>query len=843
MTETHVDNPGSSSRVGVSWSDGSVSLRDPELFAQSVAERCVPFLRRVFALDEVAHVELDRNNQSATIRYESAKQGLPDFLARLAAALRDPLPAAVRAPSRFFARDLCAEDPRLKIQRFGMTLTTWDVVVDRPGRARLRHASLRMSPAAARRVEGALERVAGINEFAVWGVTGSVLVRFDPEVISAVELLRVLDQARHAPDTNEVVPRSSLPSGFALANSSLALAVTGELVAPILLPACALVLLGSNLRTFRVAGQQLMRGQVGLPVLYSTIVAATLATGQFVASAAMSWMFAFWNRRYKNDLARARRRLVGQVIHQPRYVRLAISGSSAVDIEIAIEDLSTGDVISIAAGELIPADGAIVEGRGLADERLVRGIAGLTRKQPGDEVFAGSTLLLGRVQVEVGRCGAQTRLASLAQITLDATTVPHGSRTPSAHGEAFAEHAVAPTMAAAGLGLLVGDLATAGAILRPDYASGPGIAFPLETLQAIALCLRHGIVVREPAALMRLSDVDLVLVDCPSAIERTELDVDHVQVFPGYDETDILKYAATAFRDLDDQRATAMLADCRARRIPILDVAPSEFESDLTLVHGADRIKVGDLGTRARGHGRPSDQTAQRSDRGDRPNSLMVGINGQVAGLVHFRCTDRLEATSALRRLCTKRNISLGVVSDRSTFNAARLGADFQVGILSLEDRVRFLEDCRNRGLKVAFVGVGNLDARTVAEAHVAISLAPSDSPADFTANLAPIHFIHPRMTRLGELWDIASIHRRRIRIAQAYAMIPNIACVAGAFAWGFTSLASVLLTNIGTYCLYTRTSASIRTLERHIADSLSIARKPPGPVTADTPCEATTGA
>ena len=90
------------------------------------------------------------------------------------------------------------------------------------------------------------------------------------------------------------MPPSPKSAGFGLANSSLALAVAGEMAAPFLLPASAVLLVGSNLHTFRAAGRQLLRGQFGLPVLYTSIVAVTLASGQFIASAAMSWMLTFW---------------------------------------------------------------------------------------------------------------------------------------------------------------------------------------------------------------------------------------------------------------------------------------------------------------------------------------------------------------------------------------------------------------------------------------------------------------------------------------------------------------------------------------------------------------------
>ena len=47
-----------------------------------------------------------------------------------------------------------------------------------------------------------------------------------------------------------------------------------------------------------------------------------------------------------------------------------------LDVEIAIEDLKPTDIILVSAGELIPADGLVREGRGLADERIVQGVRG-----------------------------------------------------------------------------------------------------------------------------------------------------------------------------------------------------------------------------------------------------------------------------------------------------------------------------------------------------------------------------------------------------------------------------------------------------------------------------------
>jgi cation transport ATPase len=147
----------------------------------------------------------------------------------------------------------------------------------------------------------------------------------------------------------------------------------------------------------------------------------------------------------------------------------------------------------------------------------------------------------------------------------------------------------------------------------------------------------------------------------------------------------------------------------------------------------------------------------------------------------------------------------------------AALGADFHVGVQSPNDRIRLLQYCRQQGFKVAYVGDCRIDPRIAAEAHVAISLV-QDGISDLDNDPAAIRFLLPRLSKLNQLWDIASIHQRRLEVAQRYAVIPNLLCVAGAFVWGFTSLASVVVTNLGTFSVYRRTAASIRSLERQVS-------------------------
>ena len=208
MTISHTPKQDSSSRVGLSWADGVVRLRDDNLFGESLGDQCVCFLRHVFTLSEVACVKIDRQLSTASIHYDTSHCELAEFLQRLATALRSRISTHADATSKYWLQDLTQVSGRVKIQRFGHILTAWDIVHHLPGRIRLRHQAIYRDTSLANRLRGVIENLAGVLEFAVWPVTGSVLIRFDPDLITSAYLLQVLDHAqvhspsRHPPSRN-----------------------------------------------------------------------------------------------------------------------------------------------------------------------------------------------------------------------------------------------------------------------------------------------------------------------------------------------------------------------------------------------------------------------------------------------------------------------------------------------------------------------------------------------------------------------------------------------------------------------------------------------------------------
>jgi cation transport ATPase len=663
----------------------------------------------------------------------------------------------------------------------------WQIASDLPGRVRFRHQSLKRDDELARRVEAELSSAHGVIDWHIRPLTGSLLVHFDPTAISKPQVLHLLDRALMEPGEPPRLALHPSPVKFGLANGSVALAAAGELAMPALLPASALLLVASNFKVIRLAWRELKRREIGLPTLFTTIIFGTLASGQFLAAALMAWMVAFWRNRHRMAQFRLRRELLPFLTQQRQFARLRVNGQ---EVEVPTDRLGEGDHIVVEEGETIPADGRLVGSAVLVDEGLLGGVAGLTRKKPGDLVYAGSVSVEGSLEIEVLSHGHATRAAFYGRELAGAAVFLPSGLAVTPHGEEFGRRAVAPTLAAAGIGLIVGDVTTAAAILRPDYATGPGMGVSLGSLHDVATCAREGILVRDATAFRRIASADVFLLDDLPMIEQAGLKVASVLSMDGTPEADILRLSATAFHNLTDVRAAALLSACQRNKIALPAIRPSHRGAGIIFQDGARAVCLRD----ARGLDSPTESA----------HPLEVLIDGRSAGMVLFGPSGGPQAAQAIEELLRQGGLAVGLLSHRPADEleklAASLGTSTHASGLSSEAKVELVRSLHERGHKVAYVGDCVREPQVAREAHVAISLA-LESEED--RSCAHVRVVRTDLGWLGPLRALSSAHVDEVRTVHGAILLPNLAVVAGAFLLGFTSLSAVVLTNLGTLAVY----------------------------------------
>lgn len=775
-TATHV---ATAARPEIAWSGRTLTLRAEDLFGLQAEGLLNRFLQRIFRVEEVEKVEVDRQSATAKARCRPVRGDSADLLERLAQAIRGEgeEEGGEEAPGAGSPKLIAAEPfrPRGAVYRHRDLILSWKVVAAGPGKLRLRREEMGDDRDFARRITERAGMLAGVFGARTSLSTGDLYIRFNPSRTDARTLLCGLEAA----ERDEVEePRPAPPAPIGATEANLAAATVGDYVLEVVRPLAAAFVVGSAMPNVADAGRQLAIGRIGPSALRAVASAAALTTGRFFPGAVMDWMSRFWSRLGRDQLAEASARLLGDPSTEP------------------IGRFAPGLIVRVGPGERIPVDGRIIEGRALIDERTLRGVSGLNRRGPGEDVLADSMIVAGEVEVEANDLGERSRGALLTHAARAAAAAATHRR--------FAERAVIPTLAAAGVAALADDVDAASAVMRPDYFSGPAMMFPLANLVAAVRCVDRGLVIRDPETLRRLLDIDVWIIDDHPALDRTELEIEAIEADDPDAANQVLRYAEAAWGKLDDERAGALREALEARGLTPLEAPRLSLEPELTAFDDGRAAEVVEA---------PSD---------DRPiGSLKVRLDGQFTGLIHFRRSDRPIAAAGVRALreAAGSPVAIGLVSqdpsERAAELGAKLGVDFQEAGLTPREMARLILASRDRGLKVGFVGhdLTDEDDEPARAADLAVSLDASDLER-LDQSPAAIIALQPRLAHLAPLYDVARSHLGEIRSARNLVLASNLFGVAGALLWNFSSVTVAVLTNLGALGVHLRASNLMQRLE-----------------------------
>ena len=98
------------------------------------------------------------------------------------------------------------------------------------------------------------------------------------------------------------------------------------------------------------------------------------------------------------------------------------------------------------------------------------------------------------------------------------------------------------------------------------------------------------------------------------------------------------------------------------------------------------------------------------------------------------------------------------------------------------------------------------------------VAVFPFPDPA-WEADPSGVWLWNASYEKLVDLRELSVSMRQQSELHRNLILIPNLACIAGAFLFGFTGMAAVVLSNLGTYSVYSRGRAALRRTERRLQD------------------------
>ncbi len=453
------------------------------------------------------------------------------------------------------------------------------------------------------RVERALLRVPGVLAAEVNLATERVRVRLAAGTVSPGDLAAAVQAAGYGGSP----PAATSQPAPALARDGLAAAAACALAAPLVLPMllmpfgldlalpapAQLVLAGIvqavfGARFYRGAWHALRAGAGSMDTLVALGTTAAfglsawqLAAGHggmagghlyFEASAAVIALV-----RVGKWLEARARRGAGEALRaldQLRPERARVRRDGPVDTEIPIANLRRGDLLLVRPGERIPADGLVRDGEGSADESLLTGESLPVPKRPGSRVTGGSVNGEAPLLIEATALGAESQLARMVRLVEDAQAAkPPVQRLVDRVSAVFVPAVVAlAVLTFAGWWLAgVGTgpaLVNAVAVLVIACPCALGLATPAAIMAGTGTAARHGILIRDSAALEGARAIRTVVFDKTGTLTQGRPVLVALLPAPGVTEAGLLRQAAAVQSGSEHPLARAVQARAAGQAIP-----------------------------------------------------------------------------------------------------------------------------------------------------------------------------------------------------------------------------------------------------------------------------------
>jgi Cu+-exporting ATPase len=427
--------------------------------------------------------------------------------------------------------------------------------------------------------------------------------------------------------------------------------------------------------------------------------------------------------------------------------RVADDGS---DAEIALDAVSVGDRLRVRPGERIPVDGTVTEGASSIDESMLTGEPLPVRKQAGADVAAGTLNGSGSFVMRAEKVGRDTMLAHIIQMVAAAQrSRPPVARLADRVAGWFVPAVIVAAIIAFAAWMTFGPepraayaLVAAVTVLIIACPCALGLATPMSIMVAVGRAAQAGVLIRDAEALERLERVDMLVVDKTGTLTEGKPNVVAVVPAQGFDETAVLKFAASVERGSEHPLAGAVLAAAAERGVEQPPVRGFDATAGKGVVGMVERRRVAlgnaaflaELGIAV---GPLQDEAERR--RSDGATVIFVAVDGAPAGLIAI--ADPVKPTTAAALAALKAQ-GVAVVMLTGDSRATALAVAKQLGITEVKAEVlpehkgEAVAALRRNGRVVAMAGDGINDAPALAAADVGIAMGTGTDVAIASAGL-----------------------------------------------------------------------------------------------------------
>ncbi|WP_282959250.1 heavy metal translocating P-type ATPase [Cellulomonas fimi] len=460
------------------------------------------------------------------------------------------------------------------------------------------------------------------------------------------------------------------------------------------------------------------------------------------------------------------------------------------DIEEQVDtaDLAIGDVVLVRPGELVGADGEVIDGASEVDQASITGEPMPVLKETGDEVFAGTLNGTGALRIRVNRAATDSVVARIVAMVEEASATKAKTQLFIEKVEQrYSVGVVVSTLLIFGVPLALGaafepTLQRAMTFMIVASPCAVVLATMPPLLSAIANAGRHGLLVKSAVVMETFREVTLVAFDKTGTLTEGTPRVADVRPLPAgrLDENEVLRCAAAAERPSEHPLARA--------------IAAAAHDRDLNLPHAQDFSSTPGRGVTATVEGRvvrvgspalltdPAVAAANKGSEDARDVVAELEASGRTAvvvvvddvhvgvlGLADQLRPDARATVAALTALTGATPVLLtGDNHGAATRLAQEVGiTDVRAGLLPA-DKVTHVKALQAAGHRVLLVGDGVNDAPAMAAANLGVAMGRHGS--DLALETSDAVIVRDELAILPKIIDLSGRAHRVVKANLTFA-------------------------------------------------------------------------
>lgn len=487
-----------------------------------------------------------------------------------------------------------------------------------------------------------------------------------------------------------------------------------------------------------IQGYQALRVKVvSIDVLVTIAVLGAFLISNYEEAAIVTFLFLFGAYLELRTLNKTRSAIKELTEMAPELAEKQMENGEFKEVDIF--EVDEGDILLVKTGAKVPVDGTVILGEGHINEASITGESIPVGKEKGLEVFAGTILENGTLQIVADRVGEDTTFGKIIELVEDA-------QDSKSEAERFIDgfskyYTPAVLILSFIVWLFSRDVELAITILVLGCPGALVIGVPVSNVAGIGNGARHGVLLKGSEVIHDFSRAHTMIFDKTGTLTMGNPSVSETKYYTD-NKDKALGYLASIERESDHPLAKAVLEEIG--EIKFSNVENTQVIKGGGIVANIDghRVAVGNVALMKEENVEFSKEAKVDIENFEKAgNSLVLtSINGKLEVLMGVRDQIRPGAKEDLENL---RNLGIKDLIMLSGDNqgtvdvvSKELGLTEAHGNMLPEDKAEYVKKLQAQGKIVAFVGDGINDSPSLALADIGIAMGSGTDVAIETSDI-----------------------------------------------------------------------------------------------------------